>query len=377
MQVVRILHYGAVIASILFIAGSAYYHFKQPLYDWDMLAYTAIQYKMQGIPDSQIHACVYSQVFNHLDSTTQSFLSSKPLEVRAVNEPDFFLEQLPFYEIKPGYNYAVNLMMKICKVSVITAMQLVSIISFIIVAGFLLYYLQLFYTGWLLLLLTAAVSAIPTLSMAARLFTPDMLSICMLMPVFYLMRNKTPVHEALIYLLLILSVSVRPDNVLLLFIYPLISYMMNSKILFPKTTVSGMLVGVLFYLIIGNYFNGYGWKITFQHSALDLSVTPSYWSAIPLQISEYFRALVNGVLLVKTKVVFTVFITTLTYYSINHLIAQERKEMYQLWLLNLIFFLLKFSLFPVFDDRYYLQSILLAALLIIRAIIPPNKLLHT
>ncbi len=377
MYRIKYLHVGSITVSSLFIFITAYYHFKQPLYDWDMLAYSAIQYQMQGVPDSQIHTMVYSRVFDELDSTTQNFLSTKPLEVRARSESDFFMEQLPFYTIKPGYNYAVYFVAWLFSATPVKAMQLVSVLSFMLTSFLLLYYLHCFYTTWRLFIITAAVVGTSTLTMAARMFTPDMLSVCFLLPIFYFMMHRKPIQMGIVYILLLLSITIRPDNLLLLFMYPVVHYYSEKKLEAPVLTISGLVIGVLLYLVIGYHYQGYGWKITFQHSAIDLSIRPTEWYAVSLSAFDYMKTLLNGLLLVKSKCIDAVFIMVLSYYSIRHLATAERRAWAMLWLLNVLFFILKFLLFPVFDDRYYLQSLLLALILIIRAIIPSDKSLHT
>jgi hypothetical protein len=376
MHLRRYIHALAILFAFLFIITAAYYHLKQPMYDWDMLAYSAIQYKMQGVPDSQIQKVVYDVVYSALDSSTKAFLSEKPLEIKAMKDVEFFMEQLPFYEIKPGYNFLVFSIAYLIKCSPIKAMQYVSVGAFVITSLFILYYLQQYFSSWILFILTASVTSISTLSISARMFTPDMLSVCILMPVFYMAMSRRRVHLIMMYFLLILSITIRPDNVLWIIALPILYYVINRNIHLISFNIVGVCIGVFVYLFIGYYYQGYGWKITFQHSAIDLGVKPSYWFNIPLTIVDYLKALTIGILTYKTKFVFAVFIAVLTYFSIYKITESERPVLLLWWSSNVSLFVAKFLLFPVFDDRYYLLSILLASLLIIRAIIPSSSSLN-
>jgi hypothetical protein len=129
------------------------------------------------------------------------------------------------------------------------------------------------------------------------------------------------------------------------------------------------------YLAIGKAFNGYGWKITFQHSVLDLTQTVDAWAAIPLTAEVYFDALAKAVRRYQLVLIPALFFTVAGIAAVKSLIQRRlfNNGLVAVTAVLLVSMCVKFLAFPRFDVRYYMPQYVFALMLIVMAAMPQRK----
>ncbi len=364
----------ALCVSMIFVVLSAIISFQQPFYDTDMLFYSGIYYEEEFHDPTDLHKQVYEKVWLPLDSASRQFLNEKPLEVRAKESADFYNQQLPFYKIKPAYNFLVRQLTDFISHNPLKSMQWINVIAYILTAIIIVAFLFPHLSALYLSVTVVGTICLPLTIAVSRMFTPDMSSVLFLMCGFYFLTNaKHNLHLA--FLSLIISILFRPDNVMMvILIAALFASITKSNY---QILISYVLLSLIIYLSIGIYYQGYGWKITFQHSAIDLAVSPESWESVPLTLKDYISTVLTGVLTYKMLIISMLFISSVLY----AIMCRDKQFQSTSWkaliLANLIINPLRFLLFPIFDDRYYLSFYLLALIVLCMHVFGSYKNLKT
>lgn len=344
------------IFSMLIISASAYISLNNPFYDTDMLFYTGIYYEHKNNDPEELHRLVYSEIWQPLDSNSRVFLSEKPLEIKAKQSPDYFIQQLPFYKIKPGYNFLIRLLTDYLEVKPTLAIQYINITAYVLTALIIFMWLYPFMPAVYLFICTSCICTLPLFIFTSRMFTPDMPSVLLIMlgSLCYCMPKQ---NLSLAFSAFLLALLFRPDNLLLIILLGASHFYFQRHNL--KTIITFNIIALAIYICIGYFYKAYGWKITFQHSAIDLSVAPKDWEMIPLHPYDYILALLRGVFTYKMSLMFTGF-ASVVLYRIAVIDAMISRTAWKAMIVSQISLTgLKFLLFPVFDDRYYLSSVLI------------------
>src|SRR5690349_13748737 len=159
------------------IVASAIYCFKRPLYNWDMLPYSALVMKMDGYDAKKAFAYAYESAKQNIPSGPYHLLtdSTNAYRYNLANNPGAFNEQLPFYVVKPLYTSLAYLAYK-SGFSLPQATLVPSFISYLLICLLFFHWLSR-YLPWpasffvsLLIMISSPLIEI------AKLSTPDCLS---------------------------------------------------------------------------------------------------------------------------------------------------------------------------------------------------------
>lgn len=343
------------------------YAFLKPVYDWDMLAYAAIQYKKQGLTNEQTHEKIYNELLPSLSKDVQSFLTSEEFDKHSAASVEYFSEQLPFYEIKPLYNGLVEVLCSL-GLTPLKAMRVLSGLSYAILT--LLTYVAL--SSRLRFdvssLFTALICLMPTVMLSFRLLTPDGLSTVLIVGACVLFLLRSNFHLSMI--LLILSIGFRPDNVVIAVAAAIVFHLFNENKTAWWSAAIYVAASLALYFIIVLGFNGYGWKITFQHSIIDLNKPIHDWKSIPLTITDYFKHFLLSFRKYQLVWLPALFFAALSFVSTKSLLS---KNVFDKKLLAIVIVLasamaIKYLAFPRLDVRYYVPQFVFAMTLIVLAL---------
>lgn len=356
--------------AVLCAVGLATYAFLKPVYDWDMLAYSAIFYKSTGMNAEERHRKIYDEVLPSLGVKTEKFLTEKAYEKRCQQSYTYFDAQLPFYTIKPFYNALINLLAKIFDDPVV-AMRVVSSASYAGLILCLFIFLSSRLHSLYALVFTVILSCMPVVHMTARMMTPDMLSTFVVFGtcVFFLLRNRYFVSIGI----LIFSVLIRPDNAAIAAAaapgFWLLGNMHKAK---ATTAFIGTVLTIALYFTVAYYANAYGWKITFQYYLIDLNTPLEVWKQTPLALNVYLARFGWFTVHHQQLIISAVFIGTLSFFAMRSLVSNRvfDKRLCGVWLVLFVGAATKYLLVPHFDPRYYALQYAFALSLLVLAIVP-------
>src|ERR1700722_1366719 len=155
---------------------AAFYSFKKPEYNWDMLPYMALVLKADNADIKTVHDLIYQKAKQNLPSLTyQNLAGANDYRKKMSEDALAFNNQLPFYVVKPLYVWVVYMFYK-SGFSLTASTILPSIFAFLL-CGILLYYWLKKYIGEVYASgMSLFVMLSPPILSTARLSTPDLLS---------------------------------------------------------------------------------------------------------------------------------------------------------------------------------------------------------
>lgn len=259
----------------------------RPFHNWDMIGYIAAAKSFEEKEISQLHSFTYNQVRTSVSDREFESLTTGNYRYAVFTDPSAFKEQLPFYQIRPVYNFIIYLLYKI-GVPIVFATHFISGISSALA-------LMILYLLARTSLAEQFVWSMPLLSIVfgildlARYSTPDSLAFLAYIFSIYLYLKK---HIISLLILLPIIVGIRTD--LLLFTMLLNFVLFISFKNHRKWVVVSILASVVIYLAIVIYWQYPGWATLFYFTLVQILTHPI--STPPtLSVSDYLNVLFNGI----------------------------------------------------------------------------------
>ncbi|WP_315053508.1 hypothetical protein [Chryseobacterium indoltheticum] len=303
---------------LFFIVGLSFLTFscyQNRVYDWDMPGYLGSVYSWEFPDDAKkVQEKVYSDIEKEASKAEFNDIvhSNYPNEVFYADYTAFG-EQLPYYNIKIGFNAAVYFLYKL-GFSGPHSVLLVNIFSYFISGLLLFYMLKLFFpkNHFIAPLLSLFIFWLPPVRDMAQNPTPDMLVFVFLMLFIISVLQKK--SELLQFIFLLCCVLIRPDYVIFaisyLFVVLVIKYLKEDKQISYSLIIQGFSI-VIIYVAIIKYYNYPGWKDVFYDSfiyrrpiisAQKAEFTfQAYWDLVVFKLINFKRiTLVSIVLLCST-----------------------------------------------------------------------------
>jgi Dolichyl-phosphate-mannose-protein mannosyltransferase len=279
----------AVAFFILFLSALCGLAWLNPVYDWDVLPYTALAETSSSNPVI-LHAGAYQTVDSEVPpEIAQSFHYTGPdPEYRrdlAAN-PWHFAEQLPFYSVKPLY---VLLLRGIHRAgpSALKAARLVSAVSFATLGIVLFLWLRRSVNTVWAAVAACCVLATPEFLRTGAQTTPDAFFSALALLALYLLFSESKLFLGVT--LLVLLPLVRADGLILVAL--VLAYLAWKKPEFPKVyAVVILIVEVLVQQVAGRLAGAYPYQLLFFHSFIEKLAAPAEIS-VHLTLREYFQAL--------------------------------------------------------------------------------------
>ena len=336
----------------LFTALMGFYCFVRPLYNWDMLPYTALVLRLDGHSSSEAHTLAYSLVQKSLPADDYRKLTDSNHVYRSVMMTDAraFERDLPFYVIKPLYIGLAYVFYK-AGIALPEATRVPSVISYLLIGFLLFYWLRLYLSLPITFLASMLVMTSPPFTEVARLSTPDYLSSLFIAAGLFFIIQKPSLNKAFIFLGL--SVFVRPDNIVTCFV--VLSFIYIGKNWYSKIPLRFFLLLVallcVFYLLIGVIANRNGWSIFFYGDFIE-RLHPIPGSNEGFSFNGYFRSMYEHALSGMKHSHLAIFMLMLVL-GLNYRLFKVKLTFDdQFSLLIPFIILIRFVLFPDISDRF-------------------------
>ena len=316
-----------------------------PTYNWDALGYLGNAYLLDGMSLAQAHAKVYAEAEAVRNPEGRVRLLTDPDAAVRERDPNSFAQYLPFYSMRPAYIGAVYLLYK-AGMPPFRNLMLISSISYFCIGLIVFAWLRRYFGGikpWLFTLLIM----LPFLRIA-REATPDKMSCAVLLLASYLIAENKAYWQGIV--LLLVSLLVRTDNILLLLAVVLFLWFSGRIRTLPAAAACA--VGVAAVALLNHFSGTFGWSFLIQQYfygpfPYPVEVTPH------LTATMYFHALASSCITILKK----------DWYLLAGLAAvlALRGPLQSFLLVVLTASAFHFLLFPSFEFRYYLLSIVVAA----------------
>jgi len=279
-----------LVFGILLLALTCLAYFV-PYYDWDLVAYVGSAIALHEHDQKLIQRQAYAALRAELPEDDYTDIATGTDFRRDVAEnANHFRQQLRFYQIRPLYIWMLA-GLHAMGISFVQATRIISAVAFlfigVLVHNWLRIYVAEVQAGTCTLLLLAT----PVILTSARTGSPDALSaLVVLLGTYLLIERDSAVMGSV---LLLVSLLVRTDNVLFVFIFcALIALHTARKPTRVATTIAAIAsIGIV--LTINHTEHSYPWSVLMQNTAkfraslgsigylAISSPSPSRWSRSP------------------------------------------------------------------------------------------------
>lgn len=304
---------------IIIIAVLSFWNYKNRVYDWDMPGYIGSLYtlKFPDAPDT-IRKLTYSEIQKKApeDQFRDILGIQKPADNARqafANNTRAFMEQLPYYQIKVGYNLGILFLYQL-GLSSPDAVLFLSVISYFI-SGLLLFYIIriIFPENYILTgVLTISIMLLPPMTFMARVATPDMFVLQFLL--IFMMGIIQQWKKWTMFSVLFAITFIRPDYIPFTLSYLAVAgiygYLNNKKIEIAFILQSIILFTL--YVSITNFYGYPGWKHlfydTFIYRREFISGSPPDFS-----INDYLAIIFTKIIYFKKVTITSVGLLILTF----------------------------------------------------------------
>ena len=325
--------------------------FFKPALNWDMLGYVASAKHYEIADQVELHDFVFESLKNNVSEGIYFTLidGGSEFKIDMSTKPELFMQQLPFYEIRPVYNLSVLLVSK-SGVNIFMATYLVSLFSTIVGLYILLFTFKDRIHYFLLFTIPVFLLFFGGLNVAKH-STPDAL-VFMSVSVFMLLFSKEKIQSLLA--IIPFFVLIRTDMIIFDLLTFAAIYFLYENYRF-KMALSMMLTIVL-YLAVNHLFNNYGWETIFSFTFVERVSNPAD-ADMTVSVLDYchvfaigvFESLDDRVFLGFASIVLcSLFVMKITIKSFS-----DKREIFVYSIIPLLYILVHFMLFPVTWDRFF------------------------
>jgi hypothetical protein len=348
-------------AILLVLTGVTYF---VPYYDWDLAAYTGAAIAVEQRNATAIHQQAYAALRQEIpEDDYQDIAAGSAFRRDVAGNPDHFIQQLRFYQIRPLY---VRLLFWWHKVGIgyVEATRLISVISFFLLGSCLFLWATRYIVEWhaavgiLLLMIT------PAIFTAARTGSPDALSALLVVVGVYCLFERERLVLGCICLLF--SLLLRTDNVI--FVSLLLIWLSITQNLRRRKIVLGTcaILSVGLVLGINRLEQSYGWPVLMQNTSAPIvnpaEIAPSF------TIADYLSTAHDTVDQAReSSIVVFPFIAALGLLS-----PRLTRPWKRLVVVVLLSWAARIILFPHIEDRYFVSGAAIIGFAALLALLDKN-----
>ena len=237
----------------------------EPYYDWDMLGYIGVAERLGGATPAEAHRRAYDLAYRNVPPEQYAWLVEGGAYEQAVAEdPAAFEQQLPFYRIEPAYPLLILALDRL-GVDPVRGSVWISRIAYLGIGVVAFVWLASFLSPLAALATAWGVMSVQVALEAARLPTPDALSAFVVLAALWLVFECQHFGRGL--LLLLLSLPIRPDNLLWLLA---VAGWRALRVRRDRAIAGvGALAGVAIFAALAIWSGGFGWRVSFHHSFVE------------------------------------------------------------------------------------------------------------
>lgn len=326
----------SLILSILVVFISV----KYPFFNWDIVPYIGSVLSIDH-DLSTIHQSTYQILREGIPESAFHQIVGSGYQRDIYENADYFIKQLNFYYVKPGYIATVYVLslMGFSMIGSFYFLSCISVIGSVLLAFFWLKKYVNTHFSFLLLLLVGFQSRLFDLS---RVATPDALSVLLLLSALFIFFEKKMVKLSLSVFLI--AIFVRSNNII--FITMFVSYLIILDVYLKRFSdvcfkVIMLFLSVVSYFSISHFSGSYGWWTLFYHSFIGNLNQPE------LLESSFSVPVYLSVLVLKVKALLVPGISSLS--TILVFLS-----------LSVLYIAYKFKLsLSLLNDRYFILSVLI------------------
>ncbi len=243
---------------------------KGPLYNWDIIPYMA---SVKSIENNDFHV-ISKDIYTELESKVgsdyfQELVSGSEYRQSIHDNPEALKEQLAYYDSKAIYNYINYIFYKV-GFELSTATIVINYICYFLIGITLYLFLSIYLNNIISSALTIGVMMSEQVIQLARYSTPDALSTLVILLIVFLIQKGKSLN--LIHILLGVSILIRPDNIL--FVFMISAYLFLIQRSNWKELLVVDVILLLIYVISGQLFNHSGWSTLYYHAFIERIIYP-------------------------------------------------------------------------------------------------------
>jgi hypothetical protein len=344
----------------------AYFTYKHPSYNFDMLGYMALVVRMDKTHNiNEVHSITYESAKEGIPPEEYYKLTNTPsFRQKFATDPLQFEKLLPIYIVKPAYIGLSYLFYKM-GFSLPKATVMPSILAYLILGMFLLYWFRKYLNGFMAFFAAFLIMYSIFTAAIAGFSTPDCLSALFFFLAVYFILEKPNI--SFMFLFFLLSVFTRVDNVIPCFF--IISFLTFSKkwksINLRQYLLMSALLGISYVCIILPVTQ-FGWSIFYySHYARQIDFSRDFNQSV--SFSSYLGLIQTKLVtaLVSSQFIFFLFLGVLL--TGNPFKSPRKLTLDQSFLLVLAAVaILRFLLLPDLSDRFYFSFYLVIIILLVR-----------
>ena len=340
-----------IIYYTIFICGFVYTVVTNPALNWDMIGYVAAAKHVELVDPIELHTYVFNNLKNFVSQEVYDSLTDNAEQYRIdiAAKPALFMQQLPFYEIRPIYTFSILLLSKL-GINIFSATYAVPIVTTVLGILITLSAIRKRISVGLLYILPFFLLSFGILHIAS-LSTPDALVFLSVSIFIYLFGKEK--FSALI-LLTPIVVLIRTDMIIFCFL-ALGAIFLSYQQYRLLATVS-FVVTLILYLSVNQLFHSYGWSTTFAFTFIERVSNPAN-VRLNVSFADYIRVLKVGI---NKSLLDYAFFAFASMASVNIFLVKILKISFshniEIWLYFIIpisYVCIHFLLFPVTSNRFF------------------------
>jgi len=348
---------------VLLMGLLVYLAIHLPNNNWDMLGYVGVVESWHTSDIATIHHNTYSsirtlpQYADLVGEDTRLNAQESYFRRDLAQNSVHFVQQLPFYAIKPLYCIAASALHR-AGLSFPKALLLVSVIAYVGVGLLAWLWLGRYQCGWLRAIFAGLLMVSPRITAVSRSATPNALELAIIALGLYLLLEFSQVVAGAS--LLLIGIWIRPDA--LIFAGLVFCVLLFLRMIDIAEWVMFCALALLSCGAIHLFAGQYSWDVLFYHSFVSRLVAPAD-AIVRITPRVYFRTLVwNGGILALHSSLSLVFLT-----GVAAMLLHRCRSYQYLTGTVLVSVIIHFLLYPDRGDRFYVLAFFFAPLSLVIA----------
>jgi hypothetical protein len=346
---------------VTIVGVAAVYLAKHPEYNWDVIPYVGAVFTSEDNPPEVVHRETYRLVRSDVpESRFQEFVATS-YRRGIFQNPQYLIQQLPFYKIRPGYVGVLRVLHAV-GIDPVAATVGISIVCYVGICLILWFWIGRMVSGPAQVACAACLALSQPLLEAGGLTTPDALSSLFILLALFLFVEFDQIVVA--SLLLLGSLLIRTDNFITCVLFAaLLFYRARHSAVWKRALALGYgCVAMLVVAVCHHAAANYGWSTTIYHSFIDALLDPAK-ATHPLSLRAFCKIVVGGAASIRySSIGLCMLLFTCALFLRRPPVQDRDKLRMRVAQLMLASVLIHVAIFPVFRDRFFVAQYLIVCL---------------
>lgn len=360
----------------------------KPAYNWDLIGYVATAISYTENSPEVIHSKTYETVKQVVPQETFSLLTDLDPQVDRMSQrfsptdlihrahalrttsyraaiattPTFLVQQIPLYSVKPIYP-ALMWTLNAAGVDLVTASVIISKASYFGIGILIFVWLSAYLSPLLSFGGAALLSSVVYLVRLSINSSPDALSSLFILAAMYLLVERKHAKGALV--LLVISVGVRPDNILLLAPTALYVAIFQRGNL-GWATACGLAGAMVVYFAETVLSGAYSWPTHFYFSFVEVLHEPANFTS-PLTFKDYLKIYVFRAIPAHLDLGVIVFVFLAAFSALLRFKLVGPRDIYfHILIVIVLYMIAHFLAFPGEKERLFVAAYMMILMILTR-----------